>query len=203
MDKSDHASQICNELELETKSTQPLHRMLCGPLECSLLKSLIQLNSSKRVLELGTFTGYSALSMAEALPVDGEVVTIDKNKKINETAKKFWSRSIHGSKIKALFGDAIDVLKTLEGTFDLVFIDADKRNYKNYFELCIDLLSENGVIIVDNVLWSGRVIEGLSTDEDKSTVYLKEFNDYIYSREDLVKTLLPVRDGIFLIQKRK
>lgn len=203
IEKSDSAGQLCQDLELETKASQPLHRMLCGPLECSLLKSLIHLNGSKKILELGTFTGYSALSMAEALPEDGIVVTIDKNKKINEVAKKFWSQSIHGKKIEALFGEALEVLKTLEGHFDLIFIDADKRNYKNYFDHCLELLSEKGAIVVDNVLWSGRVVDGYSSDEDKSTIYLQEFNNYIASREDLIKTLLPIRDGIYLIQKRK
>jgi predicted O-methyltransferase YrrM len=201
--KSSTPSIECQNLEKNTKDTQPLHRMLCGPLEASLLKSLITLNSSKKVLELGTYTGYSSLCMAESLPEDGKVVTIDKNKKINEVAKEYWSKSSHSNKIEALFGDGLKVLETIDEKFDLIFIDADKRNYINYFNRCIELLSDKGIIVVDNVLWSGRVVEGYSDEIDKSTDYLKEFNDYISNEEGLVKTLLPIRDGIFLIQKEK
>jgi predicted O-methyltransferase YrrM len=200
--KSNKASDECTELEKYTKDTQPLHRMLCGPLEGSLLKSLIHLNGAKRVLELGTFTGYSALAMAEALPEDGEIITIDKNKKINSIASEFWSKSVHGKKIQARFGEAINVLDELTGEFDLVFIDADKRNYLKYLEKCLTLLSHRGVIVVDNVLWSGRVVDGYTEEEDKSTEFLVEFNNYIESRDDLVKTLLPIRDGIYLIQRK-
>ena len=203
IDKSSSPSLECRNLEENTKNTQPLHRMLCGPLEASILKSLITLNSSQKVLELGTYTGYSALCMAESLPENGKVVTIDKNKKINVVAKEYWSKSIHSRKIQALFGDGLEVLNTINESFDLIFIDADKRNYIKYFDKCLSLLSEKGIIVVDNVLWSGRVVDGYCDEEDKSTVYLKEFNEYVSKKEGLVKTLLPIRDGIFLIQKEK
>ena len=201
VEKSNPASRVCSELEAFTKETQPLHRMLCGPLEASLLKGLIRLNGATNVLELGTYTGYSALSMAEALPSDGRVVTIDKNKKIHEVSGEFWKKSSHGHKIEALFGDGLTVLETIDDKFDLIFIDADKRNYINYLNKGLELLNERGVIVVDNVLWSGRVVEGYSEELDKSTEFLKEFNNYVESRRDLVKTLLPIRDGIYIIQK--
>lgn len=201
--KSSSPSIECSDLERNTKNTQPLHRMLCGPLEGSLLKTLITLNSSKKILELGTYTGYSALCMAEALPHDGKIITIDKNKKINEVAKEYWNKSSHSKKIHARFGDGLEVLETIDEKFDLVFIDADKRNYIKYFDKCLELLSDKGIIVVDNVLWSGRVVEGYSEEVDKSTDYLKEFNDYISNKKGLIKTLLPIRDGIFLIQKEK
>lgn len=201
--KSSTPSSDCDEIESYTKKNHALHRMLCGKLEASLLGFIIKLSGASKVLELGTFTGYSALAMAEALPDNGKVITIDKNKKISSISKPFWQKSTHGSKIQALFGEAESVLDDLDEKFDLVFIDADKRNYKTYFDKCLSLLNERGSIVVDNVLWSGRVVDGYSDEEeDKSTHYLMDFNNYIASRDDLVKTLLPVRDGIYLIQKK-
>ncbi|OUR96839.1 hypothetical protein A9Q84_10910 [Halobacteriovorax marinus] len=203
IDKSTTPSSACDDIEKYTVENHPLHRMLCGRLEGSLLAFLIRLSKAKKVLELGTFTGYSALAMAEALPADGEVVTIDKNKKISAISIPFWEKSEHGRKIRPMYGDANLVLDELEETFDLVFIDADKRNYKSYFEKCLSLLNIGGAIVVDNVLWSGRVVEGYSSEEeDKSTTFLVEFNDYISKRDDLIKTLLPIRDGIYLIQRK-
>ncbi len=203
IEKSTCPGEICNNLEIYTKENHPLHRMICGKLEASLLKFLISLSGAREVLELGTFTGYSALAMAESLPENGRVTTIDKNKKISAISNEFWKQSEHGHKINQMFGDGLSVLETLTTKFDLVFIDADKRNYQAYFDKCLGLLSDNGFIVVDNVLWSGRVVPNFSEDseEDKSTKYLVEFNDYIESRDDLVKTLLPIRDGIYLIKR--
>ncbi|WP_372651734.1 O-methyltransferase [Halobacteriovorax sp.] len=203
IEKSTCPGEVCNDLEVYTKENHPLHRMICGKLEASLLKFLISLSGASEVLELGTFTGYSALAMAESLPDGGRVTTIDKNKKISTISNEFWKKSEHGAKINQLFGDGLEVLSTLKSKFDLVFIDADKRNYQAYFDKCLELLNENGLIVVDNVLWSGRVVPGFNDDleEDKSTKYLMDFNDYIESRNDLVKTLLPIRDGIYLIKK--
>ena len=203
--KSNTPSTLCNELGEYIKEDHPLGRMVCGDLVASTLGFLIKSHGVKNILEIGTFTGYSALAMAEALPEDGSVITIDKNKKINKFAKSYWDRSDHGPKIEAIFGEAIKVIPELaeeEKTFDMVFIDADKRNYVNYLKQTLPLLSEKGIIIVDNVLWSARVVDGMEGDEeDKSTVYLKEFNDYVENQVNLYATLLPLRDGIFLIQK--
>ncbi|PIK15151.1 MAG: methyltransferase [Halobacteriovorax sp. JY17] len=203
IEKSSSPSEVCNELEEFTIENHPLHRMLCGKLEASLLGFLINLSGARNILELGTFTGYSALAMAEALPEDGQVITIDKNKKISTISNQFWNKSEHGKKIHQLFGDGLEVLSSLNKKFDLIFIDADKRNYQAYFDKCLDLLAEGGFIVVDNVLWSGRVVPDFieEVEADKSTKYLVEFNDYISEREDLIKTLLPIRDGIYLIKK--
>lgn len=203
IEKSTRPGKVCDELERYTKENHPLHRMICGKLEASLISFIINLTGAKEVLELGTFTGYSALAMAESLPEDGRVTTIDKNKKISAISNEFWNKSEHGNKINQLFGDGLEVLAKLDTKFDLVFIDADKRNYQAYFDKCLELLNENGVIVVDNVLWSGRVVPGFSENdtEDKSTKYLADFNDYIASRDDLIKTLLPIRDGIYLIKR--
>lgn len=201
--KSNNPSKLCKELGDYTKENHPLGRMVCGELIASFLGFLIRSNNVKSILEIGTFTGYSALAMAENLPSDGKVITIDKNKKINKFATGYWDKSEHGNKITAMFGEAIKVIPTLEERFDLVFIDADKRNYINYLELTLPLLSDNGIIAVDNVLWSGQVVEGFKEGElDKSTQFLKDFNDYVANSDDLYGTLLPIRDGLFLIQKK-
>jgi caffeoyl-CoA O-methyltransferase len=203
--KSTTPSELCNELGEYTKENHPLGHMVCGDLVASTLGFLIKSHKIKTVLEIGTFTGYSALAMAEVLPEDGKIITLDKNKKINKFAKSYWDKSEHGMKIEAQFGEAINILPELLDNghkFDLVFIDADKRNYVNYLEKSLPLLTDGGIIVVDNVLWSGRVVDGLEGDEpDKSTVYLKEFNDYVQNQPNLYATLLPLRDGLFLIQK--
>ncbi|MFG1500947.1 class I SAM-dependent methyltransferase [Halobacteriovorax sp. XZX-3] len=204
LNKSNIPSDLCVELGDYTKDNHPLGRMISGELVASLLGFFIRSNNYKNILEIGTFTGYSALAMAENIPVDGKVITIDKNKKINTFAKSYWDRSEVGKKIEARFGDANLVLKELAGqSFDLIFIDADKGSYKNYLELSLELLSENGMIVVDNVLWNGKVASDIVDPEDKTTNALIEFNNYIESRDDLYKTMLPIRDGLYLIQKNK
>ncbi|MGI4991806.1 O-methyltransferase [Halobacteriovorax sp. GFR7] len=204
LNKSNIPSDLCVELGDYTKDNHPLGRMISGELVASLLGFFIRSNNYKTILEIGTFTGYSALAMAENIPNDGKVVTIDKNKKINTFAKSYWDRSEVGSKIEARFGDANLVLKDLAGQkFDLVFIDADKGSYRNYLELSLELLSDNGMIVVDNVLWNGKVTSENIDPEDKTTNALVEFNNYIESRDDLYKTMLPIRDGLYLIQKNR
>ncbi|MFG1494813.1 O-methyltransferase [Halobacteriovorax sp. ZH4_bin.1] len=204
LNKSNIPSDLCVELGDYTKDNHPLGRMISGELVASLLGFFIRSNNYKTILEIGTFTGYSALAMAENIPDDGKVVTIDKNKKINTFAKSYWDRSEVGNKIEARFGDANLVLKDLAGQkFDLVFIDADKGSYRNYLELSLELLSDNGMIVVDNVLWNGKVTSENIDPEDKTTNALVEFNNYIESRDDLYKTMLPIRDGLYLIQKNR
>ncbi|MCB9059975.1 MAG: class I SAM-dependent methyltransferase [Halobacteriovoraceae bacterium] len=193
-------SKFCFEIATETRQNHPLARMLCGELEASFLGFIIGLTNATKVLEIGTFTGYSALAMAECLPEEGVVITVDKNKKINEFASSMWKKSPHGQKIRALFGEGLKVIPTLEDKFDLIFIDADKKNYKNYFVESLRLLSENGLIIVDNVLWSGKV---LYKPEDETTSSIIEFNDFVKNFEGIYITMLPIRDGIFLIRKTK
>jgi len=200
--KSNAPSELCQKLEAYTKDAYPLSHMMSGPLENSLLGFLIRSHQVKKILEIGTFTGYSALAMAEQLPEDGSILTIDKNKKVNSTAKKFWGQSKHGHKIEAKFGHATEVIPSLEQKFDLIFIDADKRNYLTYLKLALTKLSKNGLICIDNVLWSGRVIEGFSHKEDKSTQFIIELNDYVSKCDELYGTLLPIRDGLFLIQRK-
>lgn len=204
LNKSNIPSELCIQLGDYTKDNHPLGRMISGELVASILGFFITLNQYQNILDIGTFTGYSALSMAEFLPENGSVITIDKNKKINTFAKSYWDQSPHGNKIQALFGDANIVLEGLKDkTFDLIFIDADKGSYTNYLNHALELVSEKGVIVVDNVLREGRVATDKAPSEDKTVNAIREFNDYVESREDLYKTMLPIRDGLYLIQKSK
>lgn len=198
------APTLCGALEEHTKKTQKLHHMMVGKLEASVLGMLIKSLKAKRVLELGTFTGYSALAMAEFLPNDGEVVTVDMNKETTDLARAFWDATPVGHKIKELNGAGAEVIESLSNEkFDLIFVDADKRGYMNYFIKGLEMLNDGGAIVIDNVLWSGRVVDGLheNLEEDRQTVHIKEFNDYVASRSDLFKTYLPIRDGIYVVMK--
>ncbi len=202
--KSNLPSQDCLRIEEHTKANVHGANMLIGKMEASFLGFLLRSIHAKRVLELGTYTGYSALAMAENLPTDGEVITLDINEKTVELAKKFWSESAAGAKIKSIIGPALEIIPTLAGEFDLVFIDADKRNYLPYLKLVIPKLSENGIIVIDNVLWSGRVLPGAEIDQEeehRNTKFIREVNDYILADQSLYGTLLPIRDGMFLIKK--
>jgi len=203
--KSNRPSHECDLIEVYTKENVFGAQMLIGKMEASLLGFLLRSIKAKRVLELGTFTGYSALAMAENLPASGEVITIDINQKTVDLAKSFWTKSQHGHKIKSLLGSGLEVIKDLEGPFDFVFIDADKRNYIDYLKLTIPLLSSQGMIVIDNVLWDAKVLPDYQLDKsehrDRNTEFIRMVNDYVAEAPDLYGTLLPIRDGMFLIQK--
>lgn len=197
--KSTNPSKLADELEKFTRENVEMSQMLIGKLEASFLSFLIRSLGVKKVLEFGTFTGYSALCMAEALPEDGMVHTIDVDETNVSIAKSFWEKSFSHKKIHSHIGTGLEVVETLASyRFDLVFIDADKVNYLNYLKKSLEILSDNGVVILDNVLWSGKV---LTENNEESTKAIKEVNDYISTRDDLEATLLPVRDGMFLVRK--
>jgi caffeoyl-CoA O-methyltransferase len=202
INKSRTPSRQCQAIYDYTKANIEMSQMLIGPLEASFLQFLIRLTKTKTVLEIGTFTGYSALAMAEALPKDGKVVTLDINPKTTEIAQSFWIKSQSGKKITAYLGTALDRLKMLKEhhAFDFVFIDADKPNYRSYFKEAMTMLSPGGIIAVDNCLWSGRVLED---DVDVDTKGIKSFNDFVRSSDELTSTLLPMRDGLHLIQRKE
>jgi caffeoyl-CoA O-methyltransferase len=201
--KSNRPSQVVRDLGEATRASVPMSMMLVGEMEGSLLGFLIRSLKVERVLEVGTYTGYSALCMAENLPATGELITLDIDDELTSFSKKHWSQSAHGEKISKLIGPALETIPTLEGEFDLVFIDADKQNYLNYLKLCLPKLSSKGIIVVDNVLWSGNVLKTSSelAPEDQSTEHIQALNDYVSASPDLYGTMLPVRDGIFLITK--
>ena len=155
------------------------------------------------VLEIGTFTGYSALSMAEALPPGGRIVTCDISEEHVAIARRHIAASPHVDRIDIRVGPAIDTLKSLDGPFDLAFIDADKTGYLDYYEAIVPKLAPGGVIAVDNVLWSGRVLDGAPADEsDESTRALREFNDHVVADERVECVMLPLRDGVTLVRLR-
>lgn len=203
--KSNLPSPDCGKIEDYTRANIHGAQMLIGKIEASFMGFLLRSIGATRVLELGTFTGYSALAMAENLPENGEVITIDINKETAALAQEFWNQSSHGDKIKSYLGNALEVIPKLHGQFDFVFIDADKRNYIEYLKLTLPLLSSQGMIVIDNVLWSGRVVPGSESSgnqlHDRNTDFIREFNDYIVKEPALYGTLLPIRDGMFLVKK--
>lgn len=204
IDHSNTVSGINDEIENYTKANVYSPQMLIGKLESSLLAFLIKSINAKRILEIGTYTGYSALAMATYLPDDGELITLDINKETNEIAQGFWNKSEHGHKIKAHLAPALESIPSLEGQFDIVFIDADKNNYMNYLKLTRDKLSTNGMIIIDNCLWSGNVAKAeaeIAERAQKTTKSIKEVNAFVKQDPELFGTMLPVRDGMFLIRK--
>ncbi len=197
---SNPVTPLLTELEKHTREKVPHSVMLTGPLEGSLLGFLCRLVGAKRVLEFGTYTGYSALCMAEAIPDGGEVVTLDIDPVNTSLAQEYWDRSAHGSKIRLVLGPAADTLGTLMGKFDLVFIDADKVGYEKYLDAALERLSPRGVIVVDNVLYSGEVLEKNPPTENGQAI--ARFNERVKKDPKLDRVLLPVRDGLYLIRKK-
>ncbi len=172
--------------------------MLSGQVEGLLLQTLAASIGARRALEIGTFTGFSALMTAAALPEDGELVTLELSANHAAFARSFFERSPDGHKVRLIEGPALDSLKTLEGPFDLVFIDADKAGYVDYYEAALPMLSERGLIAVDNVLWSGFVLD---PKEDDGRA-IAAFNDHVTRDERVTNVLLTVRDGIMLIRHK-
>ena len=173
-------------------------RMLSGQLEGTLLQMVIASMRARRVLEIGTFTGFSAQMMAAALPDDGELITCDVDPQAIEVARSFFQRSPHGHKISLREGPALETMRSLDPPFDLIFIDADKESYIAYYEEALRPLAPTGVIAVDNVLWSGRVLD----PKEESDRAIVAFNEHVSRDERVVNVILTVRDGIMLIRKR-
>ena len=186
------------ELAAETKATMASPQMLTGPIEGRFLELLVFGTGAKRVLEIGTFTGYSALSMAAALSPDGRIDTLDIEPKHAEVAQRYFDRSPHGSKITLHLGPALAAIEKLDGVFDFVFIDADKENYDSYYEAVLPRLSERGLIAIDNTLWSGRVLD----PPDEQSRLIAALNDKLAADERVVAVQLTVRDGVTLIRRR-
>jgi caffeoyl-CoA O-methyltransferase len=182
----------------ETRATMSAPQMLTGVIEGRFLELLVFASGARRVLELGTFTGYSALSMAAALPPGGRIDTCDVEPKHIEVAQRYIDESPYADRITIHVGPALDTIEKLEGTFDLVFIDADKANYANYYEAVLPRLSERGLIAIDNTLWSGRVLD----PQDADTRAIAELNDAIAADERVVAVQLTIRDGVTLVRRR-
>lgn len=191
-------TNLLKQLNRETHLKVNSPRMLSGHLQGRLLSFFSNLIQANCILEIGTYTGYSALCLAEGLNENGKLYTIDTNEETNYFASRYFKQSPYASKIELLQGDAKLIVPTLSNTFDLVFIDADKRNYSNYFDLVVDKVRKGGIIIADNVLWSGKV---LHENKDTDTELIHAFNKKT-SEDTRIKTLLlPIRDGLMVMQK--
>ncbi len=188
------------ELAAETEATLQSPQMLTGPIEGRLLEQLVFVSGARRVLELGTYSGYSSLSMAAALPPDGRIDTCEVDERHAEVARRYIARSPYADRITVHLGPALETIAHLEGEFDLVFIDADKPNYVNYYEAVLPRLSPRGLIVADNTLWSGRVVN--PEPDDASTQAIAAFNDRVRQDERVVCVQLSVRDGVTLIRRR-
>ena len=198
---SQEEPELLKQLTKETfqKVLQPI--MLSGPYQGRVLSMLSKLIQPKMILELGTYTGYSTLCLAEGLHPDGEINTIDINEELVDFQRNYFDKSGYGKQIIQHTGNALDVIPNLDKTFDLVFIDADKPNYINYFHLIIDKLRSGGILLSDNVLWHGKVIEKLNP-KDVSTKAVLEYNTLLKEDARIETVLLPVRDGL-TISRRK
>jgi caffeoyl-CoA O-methyltransferase len=195
VEHSQSEPKILQELTRETWQKVLNPRMLSGAFQGRVLSMLSKLIQPKNVLEIGTYTGYSALSIAEGLNPKGTIHTIDKNEELLSLQEKYFEKSGYKNQIQQYVGNALNIIPTIEEKFDLVFIDADKSNYINYFHLIIDKMNSGGIILSDNVLWSGKVVEELNP-KDIDTKVLLEYNLLLNSDERLETVLLPIRDGL-------
>ena len=193
-------SPLLEALAAETHRSLESPGMMVGAVEGRFLELLVFATGARRVLEIGTFSGYSALAMAAGLPPDGRIVTCDIEPRHAEVARRFIDESVYADRIEIRVGPALETLATLDGPFDLVFVDADKGSYTDYYEAVLPMLAERGLIVVDNTLWSGRVLDEGDTTED--TVAIRAFNDHVRDDPRVVCVQLPVRDGVTLVARR-
>jgi caffeoyl-CoA O-methyltransferase len=186
---------LLQELSKETWQKILNPRMLSGAFQGRVLSMIAKLIQPKNVLEIGTYTGYSALCIAEGLAEKGTIDTIDKNEELEDLQSKYFQKSGFRNQIKQHVGNALEIIPTIDKKFDLVFIDADKSNYSNYFHLIIHKMNTGGIILSDNVLWSGKIVEKLDT-KDKDTKALLEYNTLLNTDDRIETVLLPIRDGL-------
>ena len=197
---SEKEATLLSELNRETYLKVLVPRMIAGHYQGRVLSMLSHMIKPKTILEIGTYTGYSALCFAEGLQSKGMIHTIDHNEELVEMQNRYFEQSDYRAQIKQYTGNALDIIPTIEGDFDLVYIDADKENYCSYFDLVIDRVPEGGYIIADNVLWSGKVI--LPDDpKDEETQRLKEYNLKIQLDDRVQNVLFPIRDGLMIARK--
>lgn len=188
-------------LAAQTRATLDSPQMLTGEIEGRLLEFLVFLAQPQLVLEIGTYSGYSALSMARALPDGGAIVTCELDPELVAFARRHIEEAGFGDRIEVREGPALATVRSLDGPFDLVFIDADKVGYRDYYEAVLPKLSQRGLIVVDNVLWSGRVAQPPSDEDSDATRALRQFNDHVAADERVVNVMLSVRDGVTLARR--
>ena len=194
-------SELLQQINRETNLEVLMPRMLSGHLQGRILAMISKMVSPAYIVEIGTYTGYSAICMAEGLRKSGKLITIEYNEELQKRILGYFNESEFASLIDLRIGDAMQILPTLAKGIDLVFIDADKTNYLNYYNIIIDKLNPGGYILADNVLWSGKVIEKVNLD-DADTIALKKFNTFVHEDERVENILMPVRDGLMLIRKK-
>lgn len=192
-------SAILKALTRETHVKVLMPQMLSGNVQGNLLSMISKIMQPKRILEIGTFTGYASICLAMGLAEDGLLYTIDINRELETITDKYFVQAGVRNRIVSIYGAAIELIPTLEETFDLVFIDADKINYSTYFDLVIDKVRPGGLIIADNVLWSGKVVE---TTKDKDTTAMDSYNKKIQRDPRVENVLLPLRDGLMMARKK-
>jgi len=199
-DHTTEESALLQKINRETHLDVLKPRMLSGHLQGRFLSLVSKMMQPKRILEIGTYTGYSAISMAEGLADDGLLYTIDVNEELKPRVLSYFAASPFSSKIKFLIGEADEIIKDLEEEWDIIFIDADKVNYLNYYEKLVPTLRQGGVIIADNVLWSGKISD--PEIKDKTTLSLRAFNQAVQQDDRVENVLLPVRDGLMMVRKK-
>ena len=195
-------TSVQKEIISYNNSLGDIKRMQISISQCHFLHLIVKISNAKKILEIGTFTGLSGLTMSLSLPSDGELVTLDKNMERNKIAFNFFKKAKQENKIKTFIGPAqesISNLKKNKRRFDIIFIDADKENYKNYYNQSLDLIEKNGLIIIDNVLWRGEVVD--SKKQDKLTTIIREFNSYINKDKRTENLIIPVGDGFTVCRK--
>ncbi|MFA7379473.1 MAG: O-methyltransferase [Bacteroidia bacterium] len=193
---------LLKQLNRDTHANVMSPRMLSGHLQGRFLSLLSHLMRPRQILEIGTYTGYSALSLAEGLAEKGVLHTIDINEELEERTRKYFDASDYSSKIIYHIGNALTIIPTLQGPFDVVFIDADKENYSTYYDLVIDKMPSGGLLIADNVLWSGKVTDAAALTKDNTTKLLDAFNKKVSSDDRMEVVLVPIRDGLLLARRK-
>ena len=191
--------KLLSQLNRETHVKMLIPRMLSGHMQGRIISTISHMMRPKNILEIGTYTGYSALCFAEGLAENGKITTIDLNEELEPMATKYFEKSPYSNQIDFKIGNALDIIPTLIGPFDLVFIDADKENYSNYFDLIIDKVPSGGFILADNVLWSGNILKD-EKEMDKSTLAIHEFNKKVHLDPRVENVLFPIRDGIMVLR---
>jgi len=198
---SDEESALLANLNRDTYTKVMLPRMLSGQLQGRMLSMLSQMIQPKRILEIGTYTGYSAICMAEGMQEDGKLITLDINEELEVMVRGYFEKAGLTQKIDYRIGNAMELIPEIDETFDLVFIDADKKNYTNYFNLVFEKVRPGGFIIGDNVLWSGKVVQ-TEKKTDKDTQAIIDFNRFVHEDDRVENVLFPVRDGLMVIRKK-
>jgi predicted O-methyltransferase YrrM len=190
---------ILSKINRETHLEVLMPNMLSGHVQGLVLSMISKMIKPKRILEIGTYTGYSAICLAQGLSSDGILYTLDINEELEKRVLKYFEEANLDTKIKLMIGDALKIIPTIDETFDLIFIDADKKNYIHYFDIVLPKLRRGGFILADNVLWKGKIID--KTAKDKDTLALKEFNEKVSLDPRVRNVILPLRDGIMLMEK--